>query len=89
MRHVYSAQYQIVVSGEPRAYRVPFECDFASIAELAAELADKGVVAGHRLDLVNDGRGGSMIRGRSGHALGIAGLVGLQDWRGPVWEPET
>lgn len=88
MTCVFWAQYQIVVDGNPKAFAFAFECGFANAADIATELAERGVVAGQRLDLVADGRGGSMIRHRSGCALGVTGLVAIQDYRRPVWEPE-
>lgn len=88
MTCVFWAQYQIVVDGAAKAFSFAFECGFAGADEIAAALAEHGVVGGNRLDLVADGRGGSMIRGRSGCALGTAGLVVIQPYRRPVWEPE-
>mgnify|MGYP006904092122 CR=1 FL=1 len=85
---VYRVQYDIVVSGDRKSFAMSFECEHASVAELAAALRCDGIVAGHRLELVSDGRGGSMIRKRSGCALGLAGLVTIQDYVGSVWEPE-
>ncbi|WP_299478591.1 hypothetical protein [uncultured Paracoccus sp.] len=88
MMRVFWAQYQIVVDGEPKAFAFAFECSLAGADEIAAALAEHGVVGGNRLDLVADGRGGSMIRGRSGCALGLTGLVAIQAYRRQVWEPE-
>jgi len=88
MMRVFWAQYQIVVDGEPKAFAFAFECGLAGADEIAAALAKDGVVGGNRLDLVADGRGGSMIRGRSGCALGLTGLVAIQAYRRQVWEPE-
>lgn len=88
MTRVFWAQYQIVIDGETKAFAFAFECNLAGADDIAMVLAERGVVGGNRLDLVADGRGGSMIQGRSGCALGLTGLVAIQSYRRPVWEPE-
>lgn len=88
MMRVFWAQYQIVVGGEPKAFAFAFECGLADADEVAAVLVRDGVVGGNRLDLVADGRGGSLIRSRTDCVIGATGLVVIQAYRRPVWEPE-
>jgi hypothetical protein len=87
-RHVYYIQFQTGTGEGGRAFSVVFECLHASVEAMAALLKSDGIVEGFKLDTVDDGRGGRMIRSRAGFAFGIHGLVAMQVYFKPVWEPE-
>lgn len=87
-RHVYWVQLTAGGGEEAKAFGLAFECAHASAAAVGARLQSDGVVSGSKLELVDDGRGGRMIRRRFGFAFGLAGFVSVQDYSRPVWEPE-
>ena len=89
LRHVYWVQLLTSKGGEPRHFGFAFESSLPDVAAVRDELKTAGIVCGAKLDLVDDGRGGRMIRGSSGIGFGTAGLVSIQDYLKPVWEPEA
>ena len=89
-RHVYWLQLQVGQGERAKSFTLAFECAHASVEAIAAAtLQSDGIVTGHKLDLTDDGRGGRLIRGRFSFAFGVAGLVSVQDYFKPVWEPEA
>lgn len=61
-------------------------CD--SIDDLTIQLQDKGIVAGRRLDTVDDGRGGKMVRRRFPMALTVRGIASISPPLFRIWEPD-
>lgn len=88
-RYVYWVQLVNGFGPKSRAFVVVFECPFATTADLDRELRQHGVVNGSRLDTVDDGKGGRLIRNRSGFMFGVAGLVSIQSYHKPCWEPDA
>jgi hypothetical protein len=85
---VYWVQLRHGNGDNARSFSLPFECGFDSVAGLAAHISEHGIVSGNKLGLTDDGRGGKLITGRWGFAFGATGLVTIQDYFRPVWEPD-
>ncbi len=70
--------------GGERQFRIVFACEFQTVADIAAELREFGVVHGQRLRLVDDGHGGRRACEREDYMFG-AGIVGsVQVYPRPV-----
>ena len=87
-RHVYWVQLVNGYGPKAKAFVVVFECRHSSTADIELELRQHGVVNGSRLDTVDDGKGGRLIRTRSDFMFGVAGLIAVQPYHKPCWEPE-
>ncbi|TPL30199.1 hypothetical protein [Mesorhizobium sp. B2-4-7] len=85
--YVYWVQLVNGFGPQSKAFAVVFECPFASTADLDRELRQHGVVNGSRLDTVDDGKGGRLIRKRADFMFGVAGLITVQSYHKPCWEP--
>lgn len=70
-----------------RSFVVVFECLHATTADIDREMRQHGAVNGSRLDTVDDGKGGRLIRKRADFMFGVAGLVSVQPYHKPCWEP--
>ncbi|CAI2936136.1 hypothetical protein [Aminobacter niigataensis] len=70
------------------AYSLPFEVALPSVEAISDQLIRAGVVAGSKLTLVDDGKGGKLITDRKGFSFGVSGFVSVQDYFRPVWEPQ-
>lgn len=88
MKYVYRVQMQIGHGEKCRAFLLNFETALESVEAIHAELSQRGMVLGNRLETIDDGAGGRMIRHREPFVLGVSGLVTLQNMGRPVWEPE-
>lgn len=87
MNYVYRVQMQIGHGEKTQPFIVTFETGLPTVEALVERLVENRVVYGHKLNTVDDGRGGRMIRSREPYGLGVAGLVSLQNLDKPVWEP--
>jgi len=72
------------VDGGERQFRFAFACAFTTVAELAAELRDAGVVHGERLRLGEDEHGGRFVRGREEYMFGAGVVATVQAYAHPV-----
>lgn len=86
-KRVYWVSLQAGFGEKSVAYGFAFESPLPSVEAIRAELVNTGLVTGNKLKLVQDGKGGKLITGRSGMCVGLPGLVSLQDYMVPVWEP--
>lgn len=87
-QHVYWVLLQSGFGDKSIAFSFAFETVIASVEALRQELLANGIVAGNKLRLTPDGRGGRLVVGRTGFAFGLSGMVSAQDYVVPVWEPE-
>lgn len=88
-RYVYWVQLTSGFGPKAKSFVVIFECLHPTTDAIAAELCAHGVVNGSRLETVDDGRGGRLIRERRGFMFGVAGLIGVQPYHKACWEPEA
>lgn len=86
-RFVYWLQMVSGYGATSKSFVVVFECGLASVEDIQRQLHQQGCVAGSRLETVDDGKGGRLIRKRTGFLLGVAGLVNAQPYHKPCWEP--
>jgi hypothetical protein len=87
-RYVYWLQIVNGFGPKSKAFGLTFECAYASTAAIETVLRQHGVVNGARLDTTDDGKGGRLIRAREAFMFGVAGLITLQPYNKPCWEPE-
>ncbi|MER8556117.1 hypothetical protein NKH37_28855 [Mesorhizobium sp. M1217] len=87
-RYVYWLQMVNGFGPTSRSFAVVFECEHPTIADIERELRHNGVVAGSKLDTIDDGKGGRLIRRRDGFMVGVAGLCTIQTYHKPCWEPD-
>lgn len=87
-RFVYWLQLVNGFGPKSKAFGLTFECAYPSIAAIERALRQNGVVNGSRLDTTDDGKGGRLIRSRETFMFGVAGLITLQPYNKPCWEPE-
>jgi len=70
--------------GGERQFRFVFASELPSVAAIADELREAGVVHGQRLRIADDGQGGRVVREREAFLFG-AGIVGsVQVYSHPV-----
>lgn len=86
-KHVYWVSLQAGFGEKSVAYGFAFESPLPNVEAIRAELVKTGLTIGNKLKLVQDGKGGKLITERSGMCVGLPGLVSLQDYTVPVWEP--
>ncbi|TPN16219.1 hypothetical protein FJ973_05880 [Mesorhizobium sp. B2-1-3] len=86
-RHIYWLQMINGFGPTAKSFVVIFECRHPTVADIERQLLQHGVVSGCRLDTVDDGKGGRLIRNRSGFLFGVAGLGSAQPYHKPCWEP--
>ena len=70
-----------------RQFRIVFACEHTSVAAIAAELKQCGVVSGHRLRIGDDGSGGRLVRGREEFMFGAHSVCSVQVYSHAVSEP--
>ena len=87
-KYVYWVHLLTGFGPDARPFSVIFETPVATVAEIEATLREHGIIAGCRLRAVDDGRGAKMIQRREEFMIGIAGLISLQPYQRPIWEPE-
>jgi hypothetical protein len=68
------------------AFRLVFECEFATLEALGLELAQYGVVSGSRLFTTDDGQGGRTIVDRKEILFGAIGVITIQPYEWTVRE---
>ncbi|MDX8513554.1 hypothetical protein [Mesorhizobium captivum] len=88
-RYVYWVQLTNGFGPQAKSFVVIFECAWPTTADIDRELRQHGVVSGSRLETVDDGRGGRLIRERKGFMFGVAGLIAVQPYHKACWEPEA
>jgi hypothetical protein len=66
--------------GEARTFRLVFGCEFPSVAAVAEELREFGVVNGQRLRLANDEDGNRFVREREDFMFGAAIVGSIQPY---------
>ena len=67
-----------------RQFRIVFACNLPSVAAIAAELREYGVVSGHRLRISDDGAGGRLVRAREEFMFGASIVGSVQVYSHPV-----
>lgn len=85
-RHIFWVQLATGYGPEARRFGVAFETDLASVEAVAEALAQRGVLAGQRLFLTDDGQGGRVIARREPYAFGVAMLINVQNYLHAVRE---
>ncbi|TPK15187.1 hypothetical protein FJ872_19520 [Mesorhizobium sp. B2-5-9] len=86
-RFVYWLQMISGFGPSAKVFAVVFECSHASVDDINAELRQHGTVSGSRLETTDDGKGGRLIRNRTGFLFGVAGLATVQTYHKKCWEP--
>lgn len=85
-RHVFWVQLATGYGPDARRFGVAFETTLPSVEAVAHALGDRGIVAGQRLFLTDDGEGGRLITGRQPYAFGVAMLINVQNYLHAVRE---
>lgn len=73
-----------LVDGDDRQFRMVFASELPTVAAIAEEIRQFGVVSGYRLRIEDDGQGGRRVREREELMFGAAMVRTIQVYAHPV-----